>query len=410
MAVPADRVETARNTRSLPGLSQLIHPIDVATFLSEYWEQKPLLIHRDHPNHYTDLLSLDAVDSILATSDVRSDMFRVIIKGQETPVAELGAGAGRNGRMNALEELYARYRNGSTIVLNALEHRWYPLWRLSQDLGAEMDAILQMNVYLTPAGSQGFAPHYDTHDVFVAQLHGAKRWRLAMDSYALPTLHTPYDKSRPHPAAEQEFELRPGDIVYLPRGTIHWATSNETASLHVTMGVHPMTYEQVIEDAVTSLFAQDVRFRRGLPVGLSRDDGLRGQAAQTFAELVDLIRTRLAAHDVVPDLLKRAVSMRLPTLRHHLTDLEKLGAVWVDTPVRRRPDQRWHIFVTADAVSLEFHNKTIRLPVHVADEVRFVADTDGEEFTAADIPGDLDEPGRLVLIQTLLREGFITLG
>lgn len=34
------------------------------------------------------------------------------------------------------------------------------------------------NVYLTPAGSQGFAPHYDDIEAFVLQLEGRKHWKL----------------------------------------------------------------------------------------------------------------------------------------------------------------------------------------------------------------------------------------
>lgn len=32
--------------------------------------------------------------------------------------------------------------------------------------------------YLTPAGSQGFAPHYDDIDAFVLQLEGRKHWKV----------------------------------------------------------------------------------------------------------------------------------------------------------------------------------------------------------------------------------------
>jgi lysine-specific demethylase/histidyl-hydroxylase NO66 len=33
-------------------------------------------------------------------------------------------------------------------------------------------------MYLTPPGTQGFAPHYDDVEVFILQLEGKKRWRL----------------------------------------------------------------------------------------------------------------------------------------------------------------------------------------------------------------------------------------
>lgn len=34
------------------------------------------------------------------------------------------------------------------------------------------------NVYLTPPGTQGFAPHYDDIEAFLIQLEGKKHWRL----------------------------------------------------------------------------------------------------------------------------------------------------------------------------------------------------------------------------------------
>ena len=35
---------------------------------------------------------------------------------------------------------------------------------------------MQINAYITPPENQGFAAHYDTHDVFVLQVSGSKRW------------------------------------------------------------------------------------------------------------------------------------------------------------------------------------------------------------------------------------------
>ena len=47
-------------------LARLIHPVDPATFEREYWEQKPLVVARNDPRYYHDLLSLADVDRILA--------------------------------------------------------------------------------------------------------------------------------------------------------------------------------------------------------------------------------------------------------------------------------------------------------------------------------------------------------
>lgn len=38
--------------------------------------------------------------------------------------------------------------------------------------------LSRSNAYLTPAGSQGFAPHYDDIDAFILQLEGRKQWKV----------------------------------------------------------------------------------------------------------------------------------------------------------------------------------------------------------------------------------------
>jgi hypothetical protein len=43
----------------------------------------------------------------------------------------------------------------------------------------------------------------------------------------------------------------------------------------------------------------------------------------------------------------------------------------------------------------------------VESTLRFILEA--EVFVAADLPGDLDDAGKLVLLQRLLREGFLTL-
>ena len=399
-----DRGEVARDARPFPDLARLLAPVDPVDFVREYWEKKPLHIHRDDPKYYSDLLTLDDMDRVLTLSDSRLARVRVVIAGKETPIAQLGRSAGQH----ALEALYEQFRNGSTIVVNALESRWESLRRLSSTLGAELTVRLQMNIYLTPAGNQGFAPHYDMHDVFVAQVHGRKHWRLAGQPYELPLHGQPYDKSRPEPEPDREFDLCAGDVLYLPRGTVHWATANESTSVHITIGVHPVLYSQVLKEAVTALFTEDVRFRRSLPVGFGTDEQAQHELAGTFDELICLLRERLSPKDLVTRSVSRGTSIGLPNLRHHLTDLDLLDEIDLGTRVRRRPDLRFALTIEDGVAGLDFHGKTIRLPADVAEELRYVASGAPDGFTGISIPGDLDDDGRLVLITTLVREGFLT--
>ncbi|MGW2636607.1 cupin domain-containing protein [Streptomyces sp. NPDC001348] len=410
MTILADQGKAAPGAQPFFDLARLISPIDPETFRRDHWETQPLLVERADPNYYAELLTLDDVDELISLAGANLDCIRVVADGKETPVQDLG-GHGPNGRTAVLEALYDRYRSGSTIVLNAMERRWDPLGRLTTALSAEASARFQVNVYLTPGGeAQGFKPHYDTHDVFVLQVHGTKRWRLYGMPYPLPFQDQPFNHADPEvPDVEREIDLTPGSLLYLPRGTVHAATSTDTASVHITLGAHPILWSYVLQQAIAKVAAEDVRFRTGLPYGFARSPELQQQAEKTLAELLRSVVDQASPQAAIDDAVDRAVSISPPRLRHHLTDLEAVSDIGPDTKLRRRPDLRWDLKLTDDRVRLSFHNKTVEFPLHVADEVTYVAASDGEPISPSSIPGTLDQSGRLVLIRTLLREGFLTL-
>ena len=95
---------------------------------------------------------------------------------------------------------------------------------------------LQVNAYLTPESSRGLNVHYDIHDVFVMQTEGRKRWRIYDNPVPLPGKDQPFsaDTCKPGKVIE-EFDLDPGDLIYIPRGYMHDAESQGLTSLHLTV-------------------------------------------------------------------------------------------------------------------------------------------------------------------------------
>ena len=76
------------------------------------------------------------------------------------------------------EKVLDRYADGATLVLQGLHRLWPPLIDFAGALSAELAAPVGVNAYATPPANRGFATHYDTHDVFVLQVAGRKRWRV----------------------------------------------------------------------------------------------------------------------------------------------------------------------------------------------------------------------------------------
>jgi hypothetical protein len=386
----------------------VIDPIDPTTFFAEYLGTRPLLVQRDDVHYYSNVLTLANVDQIMASSSLRPDDVRVVKGGKVIALAPPGQN-GMGNTANALEATYAQYRDGATINLIFLHERWPPLKRLCQSLAESLNGNVQTNLYLTPPGeAQALNPHYDIHDVFVLQIHGKKTWRLYESPLVLPLHSQGYAASQDGPGAPtQEFTLNPGDLLYLPRGQMHAATSRDTASCHATVGYRPVSWASVFRDAVQEVFGHDARFREGLPPGFVDDENGRRRAESLAADLIEVLGRSLSGTELVTRAAEQARMGRQPVLDGHLLDLESLPAVTGATRLRRRLGLLWHLDRRDDRLILEFHGKQVGFPAFVEDQIRFVARA--EAFTGDDIPGPLDEPGRLVLVRKLLEEGFLTI-
>ena len=400
-----------RGAESRPpfGLAALVDPIGVEEFTDRYWERRHLVVTRNRPDYFDTLLTLSDMDHLLATSKVRSTDLRTVSNGVETPVTDL-VSADAGNMATAVEALYDRYRKGATINMLFLQEQWPPLTRLCQTLAVELSASFHVNVYLTPTASQGLGAHYDTHDVFVAQVHGSKHWRLYEPPLRLPLPSQPHltgGTELGEPIAE--FDLHPGDLLYMPRGTVHQAVSNDRASLHLTIGVQPVLWADLVCREVERMVRVDERFRESLPVGFAVDDERRRAAERLAAELLADLGTAVAAPARVEAVLaaghRQALLGRKPDLWGHLLDLEVAREVDADTKLVRRMVPA-ELTVDGDRAELEFHGKRLRFPAHVEAQLRHVMESDG--FTARDLPGPLDDGGRLVLLGKLLKEGFLT--
>lgn len=159
------------------------------------------------------------------------------------------------------------------------------LWKHMASLEADFDALWGANVYITPPLTQGLAPHYDDVDVFVLQCAGEKRWFVhdAAEPYQVLAMEYSEDLQRLG-KKRMEVVLRPGDLLYLPRGTTHYAKAEGNEhSVHITLSTHQnLTYYNFLESAFSKILdaaaSSEVKFRRGLPVGYLGGNGTLGKA------------------------------------------------------------------------------------------------------------------------------------
>lgn len=396
--------------------------VDPAKFAAGYWGRAPLLSRATelpNPDGFTDLFSPAAADELLSRRGLRTPFLRVAKDGQVLPPARYtgGGGAGAEISDQVLDErVLELYAGGATLVLQGLHRNWPPLIDFTRELSQALGQPLQVNAYLTPPGNQGFATHYDTHDVFVLQVAGHKHWRIHEPVLPDPLERQPWGGRADEVAAVADgppaldVVLAPGDALYLPRGWLHSAQARDESSLHLTVGVRALTRYALVE-ALLELAATDRRLRASLPLGVDVADA--NQLEPDLTETIEALRDWLLRVDpgsVADRLRARAWPAARPAPIRPLAQAEAITMLDVDTRLVPRPGLRWRLDPDPAApgepgrVALHVFDRSIGFPAQCALALRtFLA---GGVTRVGDLPGLVADADRMVLARRLLREAI----
>jgi len=296
-----DNFETIEDPEQL--MEWLISPVNLPTFFEAVFEQQPALITRpNNRDYYKGLLSREEIDVLLRKEalkyQINVDVTHYSRKGvrenlnynskKAPPTGNTSTKGGEGGgSVDEKQDIKAEIANADVIwrrvdkegcSMRLLHPQRFSttLWRVLSQLEDFWRSPMGSNSYLTPAGSQGFAPHFDDIDAFVLQLEGAKRWRLHAPTD--PRNILPRYPSRDFTQEEvgevvMDVVLQPGDMLYLPRGMVHQAESlPESHSLHLTISANSARdrtwqsfFEAVIPRAITLAAAEHKELRASVP-------------------------------------------------------------------------------------------------------------------------------------------------
>jgi hypothetical protein len=274
-------------------ISALFAPMAVDDFFADHYGRAPVHIARSGfpggsaPLDWPRLNTLLALRSHWVEANIKLIMNGVAIEPQfymdETPTRAgptLRADPAKVGVFLAM---------GASLVADSIEEIEPRVREIADLLAAQFGARAEANAYCSFQNVQAFASHCDLHEVFVLQCEGEKDWNIYANRAAAPveTL-TGDDAQAVIDAAKGEVlmrvRMRPGDLLYLPRGYYHDALASSEASLHVTFSVAPLT-GRILFRLLEALAMEDEAFREYLP------DGRRGDA---LAERLDSLAERVA--------------------------------------------------------------------------------------------------------------------
>lgn len=230
---------------------------NLTKFLANNWDSSP------HVFQHTDLETLERITSLLTPDQVYTKIKEdlgvcnsiELVKEDRT----VGGGPNHAGKFvvgssfstsspstcdfAAMDEALLS-QTSSTILFPHADLHFNELSDLSCSVQGELGHVTGINVYLSPPNSHGFLLHRDGHDLLVVQTWGKKIWTICEPIH----IHDRFNVEGKHfgegwEPSEKEYNcynrlLEPGNVLYLPRGTLHRPSTTEIeGSLHLSIGI-----------------------------------------------------------------------------------------------------------------------------------------------------------------------------
>lgn len=279
--------------------ADLVRPVGEAAFFRDHYRAKPLVIDADARR--AGLFSFDRLNDLLAQSSTWTPAtLRLWIDKRAVPAnrycTKVLTLAGEELRPDP-KKVAAWLGEGASLVLNGADTLTAELRAVARALEGALFGYASANVYCSFGGVQAFDSHYDDHEVFAFQIAGEKTWRIYEGRLDNPVGQPPAgpNAQRVHDQAKGkvlfERRMKPGEVMYLPRGQYHDALADTAASLHVTFSVQPMNGVAIVgllekEAMRESLFRDDLP----APRGAAGEAALRKRLDELAGKLAALMR------------------------------------------------------------------------------------------------------------------------
>ena len=278
-------------------LADLLDPVTPESFFAEYHDKKPLHVPGT-PEKLASVMSWSILNDILNMTSVWSGVSLQLVLDREVipPAQYCRAGIDRNGvRVMRPDpaQVTSLLRRGASLVANDVDTLAPGLAAAADALESALGAKAQANIYCSWQQRQAFDSHFDTHDVYACHVEGEKVWRVYEMRAEVPIAH-PRFKSYGQAHHDQakgkvlmEVTMRPGDLLYLPRGQYHDALASSTGALHVAFGLTSVIGIDFL-DIVRELAIDDPRFRANVPLPRADDEQLKTYVRDLATRLGEL--------------------------------------------------------------------------------------------------------------------------
>ena len=200
-----------------------------------------------------DIVSLEILDDLLSKSNIWNKYNFIMMLDQKkisyNDYSSLSLDITGNTNRPDVNKVQKLVSKGASIILNDIEKYNSNLLMIADELQKLTQGRCQGNLYFSMASHKAFGPHFDLHDVFAIHFEGEKIWNIYENIEDNPINHptfriSPEERVQRAGKLIDQITLKPGDLLYIPRGQYHDALASENGAIHVAFG---LTYFKPID-------------------------------------------------------------------------------------------------------------------------------------------------------------------
>lgn len=382
----------------------VISPLSFEQFEKEYFEERFIHIKRSDKEYFSPVLTYLDIEKYLYNETLRFPSTRLTNAKEDVPSEKYVM-----GEKVVTSNLLKHFVEGSTIVLSGLHEHLAGLGELVSSLSKQFYQRFQTNIYITPKGSQGFKVHYDTHDVFVLQIHSKKTWKIYKDNpVSLPNKLMEFSPGKYEVGeVEETIVAEAGDLIYIPRGVMHQAETNDEMSIHVTLGMLGYTWTDLLIESVLEFSKTDDTLRKFLPREMLRN-GVKDNNQAYFETLFTRMSASISLQESVNRFKREVSAGQKINIRNLLTQGDLISELNEKSILEIRQNVLFLIKRKGENVVLEWQGKEVEFPIFMDSAIHFIAKIK-EPFVLSQVPDCVDFSGKIVFVTRLIKEGLLSI-
>lgn len=217
-------------------------------FMKTHWHKKPLLVRgaipafklaQEYGEPLASPISADELFQIAGNEDAETRLIK------STPWSFI-AGPFKKKKIPSLST------PNWTLLLQGMDAKHPAAAKILSWFRFIPDARLDDLMISIAGPGGGVGPHFDSYDVFLIQMEGRRRWRISQQKDLSLNPNLPL-KILQHFAPEQEWDLEPGDMLYLPPHIAHDGIALDPGCQTWSVGFRAPSYKELLQEGLWKL-------------------------------------------------------------------------------------------------------------------------------------------------------------